>query len=246
MCEVVTEARERIKERAVSQRHDAGGNSECNAELADACFCPGDRRSRHQGSLRRCRPRSRRVRGCRAESIALAQDLLKLLVAELLGHQVSRSPYSSSFSLRHVGVSACCRDDVVVVDEFADPRPRHPAEVKKQHPAVSQVVRRERWDTRSRARTSDRRPEAVGAEALEYRPFRHPVLARHERCHGLEQLPWWLNPPGRPEEPARLQPAVQGPPVRAVASGAGTGEAAAEGLATAGAAARSSVAGVTR
>jgi hypothetical protein len=71
------------------------------------------------------------------------------------------------------------RDHVTVTDEFADPRPRHPAEVKKAHPAMPQIMRTEGRDARGRAGSRDRSPEPVAPEA-----HRHLPLGERDRRVG--------------------------------------------------------------
>jgi hypothetical protein len=41
----------------------------------------------------------------------------------------------------HMRICAGRRDQVVMADELADPRPRHPAQVEQRDAAVTQVVR---------------------------------------------------------------------------------------------------------
>jgi len=74
-----------------------------------------------------------------------------------------------------------------VTDELADPRPGHPAQVKERDPAVSEVVRREAGYAGCDASPRDCGSEAIAAKALEDRPLRNTILARHEPRDGLEE-----------------------------------------------------------
>jgi hypothetical protein len=93
-----------------------------------------------------------------------------------------------------VGVRACSRDEVVVADELADPRPGHPAEVEQRDAAVAQVVRAEHRYAGSGAGTGNRGAEAIAAEALEDRALRDAILACHEPPDGLEEHVGHRNP----------------------------------------------------
>jgi hypothetical protein len=54
-----------------------------------------------------------------------------------------------------------------VADEFADPGPRHSAEVEQRHAAVTEVVRAEVGDTSRGAGSCQRGSEAIAAEAAD-------------------------------------------------------------------------------
>jgi hypothetical protein len=95
-----------------------------------------------------------------------------------------------------VCVGAGRRHEVIVADELADPRPRHPAQVEQGDTTVAKVVRTERRDASGRAGTRESGAETIAAEAMEDGLLRNSVLARHKRRHGLEEHVGYRNPPG--------------------------------------------------
>jgi hypothetical protein len=95
-----------------------------------------------------------------------------------------------------------------MADQLADPGPRHPAEVEQRDSAVPEVVWREARDAGGRARSRQRRPEALARDVLEHVAVGVAVVARAEIEPSGEQERRRSNPAGaaglaRGDAPAR-------------------------------------------
>ena len=85
-----------------------------------------------------------------------------------------------------MGVRTSSSREVVVPDDLADPRPRHPAEMKQRYTAVAKVMRTEQGNSGSRAAPCHRGAKAVRSHEVEYPTMRMPVFPGNQIEHTLK------------------------------------------------------------